>query len=419
MPESEPWLTVVGIGEDGLAGLGDCARQAVAAASLLVGGRRHLAMVPLEATPNATRMHWPTPFNALCDTLAAHAPAPVCVLATGDPMWFGVGAVLARRFGMDQMRIVPAPSSFSLACARLGWSLPDTRTLSVHGRAVALLAVELAPAAKLLVLSAGAKSPREIAAFLCERGYGASSLTIMEHLGGPKERVSTGTASKLPPEPFETLNIVAVECIPGQSAGTLVSTLPTPNAATPGLADSAYEHDGQLTKQTIRAVTVCALAPATARLLWDVGAGCGSVAIEWLRAAPGASAIAIERQERRVEMARRNATRLNASSLQLVHGECPTALVPLSDPDAVFIGGAGSPSGRREIFAYCWSRLRPGGALVVNAVTLEGERHLTEVHSDYGGELIRIATSQVETLGKHHVHRPALAVTQLKLYKAP
>ena len=400
------WLTIVGIGEDGLDGLGASARVAVDAAETLVGGARHLAMIPVDGRE---RLEWPRPFSTLAGELRARAGRRVCVLATGDPFCYGVGTPLARQFSPDEMRIHPAPSAFSLACARLGWSLPDVDTLTLHGRPPATFRAAIQPGARVLVLSHDATTPAAIAEMLRDAGYGESRVVVLEHLAGANERVRETTARAFAFADVRDLNTVAVEC----------AAAPAPNkpllARTPGLPDDAFEHDGQLTKRAIRAAALAALAPFPGHLLWDVGAGCGSVGIEWMRATRGARAIAVELSVRRIGLIERNAGRLGTPGLRIVEGEAPEALADLDGPpNAIFVGGGLSAP---TLLPACWDALSSGGRLVAHAVSLEGERVLFDAHAEFGGELTRIAVSHAEPLGRFRAFRPAYPVTELAARK--
>ena len=400
----EAWLSIVGIGEDGLDGLGAPARATVDAAQTLVGGARHLAMIPPDGRE---RLEWPRPFSALTGELRARAGRRVCVLATGDPFCYGVGTAIARHFPPGEMRVHPAPSAFSLACARLGWSLPDVETLSLHGRPPATFRAAIRPDARVLVLSHDAATPARIAEMLRDAGHGESRVVVLEHLGGASERVRATTARGFALDDVRDFNTIAVECTAAPDAPLL--------ARTPGLPDDAFEHDGQITKRAVRAAALAALAPCPGQLLWDVGAGCGSVGIEWLRAARGARAIAIERSAERLKLIERNAERLGTPGLRIVHGEAPAALADLeAPPDAVFAGGGLSSP---ELLRACWAALPAGGRLVAHAVTLEGERTLFDAHAAFGGELTRIAVSHAAALGRYHAFRPAYPVTELAVRK--
>ncbi len=399
-----PWLSIVGIGEDGLDGLSAAARALVERAEVLVGGERHLAMLPKDGRQ---RIVWPKPLRAAFDDIARCKPRPVCILATGDPLCFGVGRMLLERFPVAEVAVLPAPSAFSLACARLGWSLPDVETLTVHGRPVAALQPFVQPGARLLILSAGSESPGAVASLLCERGYGRSEITVLEHLGGPEERLRRAVADDWTQIDVAELNTIAVVCRaePGRPL------LPR----TPGLPDEAFRHDGQLTKREVRAATLAALAPVQGQRLWDLGAGCGSVAIEWLRAVPRGEAVAVEHRPDRLALIAENAQALGAPRLAVVAGEAPAALAELAPPDAVFIGGGATAPG---VFEACWAALRPGGRLVANVVTLEGEAALLRWRQEVGGALSRIAVSRAEPVGGFLGWRPLMPVTQFSAVKS-
>lgn len=398
------WLTIVGIGEDGLAGLGAAARAALDRAETLVGGARHLAMVPPD---ERERLEWPRPFTALARELRARRGRPVCVLATGDPFCYGVGTTIARHFALEELCVHPAPSAFSLACARLGWSLPEVETLSLHGRPPAVFRAAIRPGARVLVLSHDAATPARIAEMLVEAGYGGSRVTVLERMGGTGERVRESPARDFAHRDGHDFNTVAVECAADPGAPLLCRV--------PGLPDEAFEHDGQLTKRALRAAALAALAPCPGQLLWDVGAGCGSIGIEWMRAAPGARAIAIERHAGRRALIERNAERLGTPGLRIVAGEAPAAFASLdAPPDAVFAGGGvASPA----LVDACWSALPAGGRLVAHAVSVEGERALLDAQAAHGGELSRIAVSRAQALGGYRAFRPAHPVTVLAARK--
>ncbi|HEV3178363.1 MAG TPA: precorrin-6y C5,15-methyltransferase (decarboxylating) subunit CbiE [Stellaceae bacterium] len=397
------WLTVIGIGEDGLDGLTRPARTLVEHAEVLVGGERHLAMVP---RGRAERLTWRQPITETLPEIAAQAGRRVVVLASGDPLWYGVGALLLRRFGREAILVLPAPSAFSLAAARMGWPLADCTPLTLHGRPLERLALFLQPGARLLILSEDGATPASVAALLTELGWGESTLTVLERMGGPRERRLQGRASTWHEPRVAELNTLAIECIAGPGA-RVYSRLA-------GLPDDAYRHDGQITKRVVRAATLAALAPLTGETLWDIGAGCGSIAIEWLRGA-GTRAIAIERDPARLALIAENAAMLGVPELEIVAAEASAALAELPAPDAVFLGGG---TGTPGVFEQAWSRLRSGGRLVANAVTVAGEARLAIWHATYGGRLTRIAVSEAETLGRGHAWRPLLPVTQLCILKA-
>ncbi len=393
------WLSIVGIGEEGAEGLGPVARGLVGDAEIVFGGRRHLGL----AAPliRGTTQAWPSPFDGAVNEVLRHRGHQVCVLATGDPFQYGVGSVLARYVDAREMVVVPAPSAFSLTAARLGWSLPQAVLLSLHGRNLDLIRPHLQPGARIIALTSDGEGPAALARLLTQNGFGASRLTILEALGGPCERVQTTTAAGYAFGTVEALNTVAIEVEAAANARVL------PRA--PGLADELFESDGQITKREIRAVTLASLAPRRGELLWDIGAGSGSVAIEWMLTDPSMRAIAIEQREDRAACIRRNAAAFGVPGLEVAEGIAPTALTTLAPPEAIFIGGGASETGIFEVAARA---LRPGGRLVVNAVTLETEALLVARHAALGGELIRIAISRAEPLGEKTGWRPAMPITQ-------
>ncbi|MFK0086312.1 precorrin-6y C5,15-methyltransferase (decarboxylating) subunit CbiE [Pseudomonas sp. NPDC090755] len=397
-----PWLTVVGIGEDGFSGLGKNARRALLGASRVFGGQRQLDLLP--RCIGAERLLWPSPFS-LAPLLALRGE-PVCVLASGDPMFFGVGASLARQLDADEMTVLPMPSSCSLAAARLGWPLQEVTTLSVVARPLAALNAHLYSGIRLLVLSNDGSSPAAIAALLRERGLGPSRLQVFEHLGGADERCLRGTAEDWPHGQTADLNLVAIECQAALDAPRL-----SPLA---GLPDTAFRHDGQLTKRDVRAITLARLAPQPGELLWDVGAGSGSIGIEWMRAHPSCRALAIESDEGRQQLIEHNRDALGVPGLQLIRGRAPQALEGLERPDAIFIGGGVT---REGVLQHCWQQLRPGGRLVANAVTLQSELTLVNWREQHGGELTRIHIAQAQPLGEFDTWRQALPITLLEAIK--
>jgi precorrin-6Y C5,15-methyltransferase (decarboxylating) len=395
------WLTVVGIGEDGFAGLGRAARRALLDASIIIGGDRHLALLPDRI--RARREPWPRPFDVA--HVLAHRGEPVCVLASGDPMWFGVGATLAREVPADEWRMLPAPSSLSLAASRLGWALHEVAVVSLVGRSLATLNRLLYDGARVLVLSGNGETPAAIAASLRERGFGATRMTVLEHLGGERERRIQTSANDWRAAEVAALNVVALEC---RAQGGFSWPL------TFGLPDEAFVSDGQLTKRDVRAVTLSRLAPRPGELLWDVGAGCGSIGIEWMRAHPACRAIAIEANRERQRFIELNRDALGVPGLQLIAGHAPEALRDLPVPDAIFIGGGVTVAG---VLETCWTRLRPGGRLVANAVTLQGEAALMAWRNRCGGTLTRIALGVAEPLGGFDTWRQALPITILEAAK--
>ncbi len=392
-------VTVVGIGADGWAGLAEPGRAAVRAAEVLLGAPRQLDLVA--GHTGAEPRPWPSPMlPALPGLLAELAGRKLCVLASGDPMVHGVGATLARALGPDRLDVLPHPSSVSLACARLGWAVDGVEVVSAVGRPLARVRRVLAPGVRLLVLSEGAATPGALAALLVDAGYGASAMTVLAQLGGPAERCTSGTAAGWSHPPGDPLNVVAVAC--AADAGAPL------RGEVPGLPDAAYDHDGQLTKREVRAVTLAHLAPRPGELLWDVGAGNGSVGIEWLRAHRTCRAVAVESDGARADRITANAGALGVPHLQLVRGRAPGALAGLPAPDAVFVGGGVTAPG---VLDACWAALPPGGRLVANAVTLQAETVLAEGHARLGGELTRVAVARAAPVGRFTGWRPAMPVT--------
>lgn len=399
-----PWLTIVGIGEDGLAGLGDEAKAALAAADLVFGGARHLELAG--AAIRGERHAWLSPFERSVEAVSAARGRPVAVLASGDPFFFGVGVTLSRRIARAEMRVLPAPSSFSLAASCMGWALQDTVCVSLHGRPIDLIRPHLHPGSRILALTSDGDGPAALAVLLTESGFGASDLTVLEALGGTRERVSSHRAETFALQDADMLNVCAVEVTAGTGARVL--------AYTPGLDDALFEHDGQITKHEIRALTLSALAPRRGELLWDVGAGSGSIGIEWMLADPSLKAIAIEGHPERAARIRRNATAFGVPDLSVVEGTAPEALAGLAPPDAIFIGGGGSEAGVMEAAI---AGLKPGGRLVANAVTTEMEAVLLARHARLGGSLLRIDIARAAPVGQMTGWRPAMPVTQWRWMK--
>ncbi len=399
------WLAIVGIGEDGYAGLSAAARTLIAQADVVVGGARHLAMLPPETT--RTQLTWSSPIEASVSEIVRRRGQPVCALASGDPMCYGIGVTLCRALPVAEMTIVPAPSAYSLACARLGWPLAEVETISLCGRDPALLHAVLYPGARVLALSAGPQTPAIVAASLQARGFGGSRLMVLERLGGAQERLLQSTAAAWDSTAeLAALHTIAITCQadPGVTGWSRLA----------GLPDVAYQHDGQLTKREVRAMTLAALAPLPGQLLWDVGAGCGSIGIEWMRSDRRCQAIAIEHHPTRLRYIADNAATLGTPNLRIIAGAAPAAVQDLPPPDAVFIGGGLTTE---SLLGTCWQALRPGGRLVANAVTVEGEQTLYHWQSQHGGELSRIAIQRATPIG-HFLGWQAMApVTQWAVVK--
>lgn len=396
-------VVVIGIGADGWAGLTEPARDALRGAEVVLGGARQLALVAGHTA--AEPVAWPSPMlPALPGLFARHRGRRVCALASGDPMYFGLGATLARVLGADRLTVLPHPSAVSFACARLGWAVDDVEVISAVGRPLARVLRALAPGRSLLVLSSGADTPAEIAELLVAAGWGSSALTVLEQLGGPAERRVDGIADGWAHPPGDPLNVVAISCVAGAGARAY--------GETPGLPDDAFDHDGQLTKREVRAVTMALLAPRPGQLLWDVGAGNGSVSIEWMRAHRSCAAVALESDAERAGRIVANAAALGVPGVRVVQGRAPAALADLPTPDTIFIGG-----GITAAFDSCWAALPIGGRLVANTVTLQGEAVLAAAHVQHGGELTRISVARAAPVGGFTGWRPAMPVTMWSVVK--
>ncbi|OEJ67694.1 bifunctional cobalt-precorrin-7 (C(5))-methyltransferase/cobalt-precorrin-6B (C(15))-methyltransferase [Magnetovibrio blakemorei] len=380
-------ITVIGIGDDGLMGLTPTAKTLVDGAEVLVGGERHLAKAP---DVQAERFDWSLGFEATLDKMADLADKRIVVLASGDPLYFGVGATLIRRFGAENVFVLPAPGSVSLACARMGWSIPDVQVVTIHGRALENLSLHVTPGARLIVLSRDGDSPSEVAELLTSKGFGPTRITVLEQLGGADEARHDGVAESWPNETRAHLNIIALDCVGGPNA--------KPLSRLAGLPDDVFEHDGQITKREVRAVTLARLAPLPGEVLWDVGAGAGSIAIEWMRTDRSCTAIAIERDGDRAACIARNANSLGVPRLKIDCADAQDALVSLAGaPDAVFVGGGVGVPG---LLIKAWNRIQPGGRLVANAVTAEGAAELLKMKQVHGGELIQISIARNENKNK-------------------
>lgn len=401
---AERWLTIIGIGEDGPAGLGEEAKALISAATIVFGGTRHLEL----ASPiiNGTKLAWESPFQRSIEAVIARRGMPVVVLGSGDPFLYGIGATLSRSIGAGEMRTIPAPSSFSLAAARLGWPLQEAACLSLHGRPLELLLPHLHHDRRIIALTSDGETPLRLAKMLRDLGFGRTRLHLLEAIGGQHERQRSLIADDFDLSEVNPLNVCAIEVVAGEGARQL--------AFTPGLDDSLFEHDGQITKKEVRALTLSALAPRHGELLWDVGAGSGSIGIEWMLANPSLRAIAIEQSAERAARVARNALAFGVPGLSIVEGAAPVALGGLPEPDAIFVGGGGSEAGVMETVI---GALKPGGRLVANAVTLEMEALLLSLHRQHGGSLTRIDIARVAPIGEMNGWRPAMPVTQWRWTK--
>jgi precorrin-6B C5,15-methyltransferase / cobalt-precorrin-6B C5,C15-methyltransferase len=401
METTPKWLSIVGIGEEGIPGLSPVARSLLDNADVLVGGDRHLTMIPPD---HRERWVWASPIRGSVEAILQRRGEKICVLASGDPLCYGIGVTLLRYIPITEMTIIPAPSTFSLACARLGWSLTEVETLSLCSRPPSLLRAYLYAGAKLLILSEGTSTPQVVAEILTQAGFGSSPITVLERLGGSYEGVIKGIASTWGGIDCAELNAIAIECIadPGMCG---LSRLP-------GLPDEVYCHDGQLTKREVRAMTLSALAPHPGELLWDVGAGCGSISIEWMRSHPRCRAIAIEKS--RGHYIADNAITLGTPNLQIIEGTAPDALKDLPTPDAIFMGGGATAE---HLFEVCWNALKSGGRLVANGVTLEAEQKLFEWQQQVGGTLTRIEIQRADAIGSFLGWKAMMPVMQWVVVK--
>jgi precorrin-6Y C5,15-methyltransferase (decarboxylating) len=399
-----PWLTIIGIGEDGIAGLPPIHRDLIANAKLIVGGERHLALL---GETQAETQSWASPLSLTVAEILQRRGTPVVVLATGDPMHFGIGVTLAKKVAREEIAIHPHLSAFTLAASRLAWPLAEAECLTFHGRPIELLTAAVTPRQKLMILSHDATTPALVAARLVGLGYGPSRFIVLEHMGGGKERVRETAAAEWQAHDIADLNTIAIECRPGPKARILHRGF--------GLPDEAFRHDGQLTKREIRAAALSALGPLHGELLWDIGAGCGSIAIEWLRHDRSLQAIAIERRPERAAMIRENAASLGTPNLKLVEAAVPEALANLPAPDAVFIGGS---IGKQGVIETAWSALKPGGRLVAHAVTVESELALFAGYHAHGGEVTRLSVARMQPVGGYHGWKPLMPVTQWRVLKS-
>lgn len=439
------WLHIVGVGAGGVGELPAPTRLLVSYAETVIGPARFLAglepiiathphpelaspdlvqrrnleavaralldepeddLPPGDAGDGRTLLEWQPPLESMIAQVLALRGRPTVVLATGDPMWFGIGATLAERLDPEEFEVHPHPSSFQLAAARLRWPLQHAAAVSLHGRPAEAIHPHILPGNRILVLTSDAATAVHVAEMLVARGYGRSRVTVLENLGGPEERISGSLAEAFDAEDLGDFYVLAVDCVADPGTPLL------PPVA--GLPDEAFVSDGQLTKRDLRAAAIARLAPFPGALLWDVGAGCGSVAIEWMRAARDAAAIAFEREGERLQMIAVNAAALGTPGLRIETGEAPHSFSGMPAPDAIFLGGSVADD---ALFEACWEALKPGGRLVANAVTLEGEAALYARQARLGGELSRIDVAHLDIVGGRRVLRPRLPVTQWAVVK--
>lgn len=394
-----PWLTILGVGDDGLVSLNSSAKLLFDRAETIIAPARVLEIID---TGNKNTIPWTFGVSETIAFIKERRGEATTILATGDPMHFGIGATLRKFFDEDEMLVLPTPSGFSLAAAKLGWRLQDTAMISLHGRSVAGLVPHIQPGRQIISLTSNAKTIYAAARSLTERNFAMSKLTILEHIGGLSEKISTFSAEELLGEDkdFADFNMLAIECVADENA----SFFP----CVPGLEDDAFLHDGQLTKREVRALTLSLLAPYPHATLWDIGAGCGSIGIEWMRSGQGAKAFAIEQDASRCELIAKNATILGTPTLKIHHGSAQEQLSELPTPDAIFIGGGLTSNG---LFDALWDALPVGKRLVANAVTVQSEAYLTKLFEAHGGELTRLQVSRAIPVGKFHGWKSNMPVT--------
>jgi precorrin-6B C5,15-methyltransferase / cobalt-precorrin-6B C5,C15-methyltransferase len=397
------WLTVIGMGEDGYDGLSAKAQLVLQNTDVIVGSTRLLGFLP---KLKAEQIEWPQPFSAVVEQIKPLRGRNTVILATGDPMNYGVTRKLLEFIPFEEMTVLPHLSAFSHAASRMGWSLPECDTLTLHGRDVENIEAFIQPGARLIVLTADALTIPLVATMLTQRGFQKSKITVLENMVGERESISHHVADTLPPAKFSDLNTLAIECIAGRDA--LIWS------RVGGLPDDAFMHDGQLTKREVRSVTLSALAPAPDQVLWDIGAGCGSVGIEWMRSTRGCHAIAFEHNDDRLKMIGHNVCQLGTPRLKIVAGKAPGTLQGQTKPDAVFIGGGVGIPG---VFETAWEHLKPGGRMVANVVTIEGEMHLYDLQEKHGGDLVRMEISNLTQVGPYRALKPRMAVTQWRTIK--
>jgi precorrin-6Y C5,15-methyltransferase (decarboxylating) len=397
------WLTIIGMGEDGWDALSTAAQQSVERAEVIVGSQRMLSMLP---KTKAELREWPQPFSKLAGEMRGYEGRRTVLLATGDPMNFGVARKIFEFTPQQDVKVIPHLSAFTLAASRMAWSLPDCDCFTIHGRPAANLELFVQPDAKLLVLTEDETSIAESCRRLIARGFEKSEVTVLENMGGDRECVTTFTADAMPKKEWSPLNTLAIHCTASANAKIY--------SRVAGLPDDAFQHDGQLTKREVRAATLAALAPAPDQLLWDIGAGCGSVAIEWMRSTRGCETIAIEPNAERRAMIATNSDQLGTPRLKVISASAPEGLNGLPTPHAIFIGGGISDEG---VFETAWGALISGGRMVANVVTIEGEMHLFDLQEKYGGDLVKIDVSNLTKVGPYRAMKPRMSVLQWRVTK--
>jgi precorrin-6B C5,15-methyltransferase / cobalt-precorrin-6B C5,C15-methyltransferase len=399
----QKWLALIGIGEDGLDGLSPVARRLVTEAEFIVGGARHLKLAgPLKCEG----LIWPSPMTEAIAPILGRRGRRVVVLASGDPFFYGVGSMIAAHVPLEEIISIPAPSAFSLAASRLGWSLQDCILLSLHGRSFERILPHLQPHARILVLAWDETTGPRVATCLEAHGMGGSRITVLEALGGPRERARSTRADAFDLPGIDPLNVVGIE-VEAESESRIIPL-------SVGLPDDYFEHDGQITKREIRAATLAALAPRRGERLWDVGAGSGSIGIEWMLCDPANTAIAVEERQDRAARIARNAASLGVPGLTIVQGQAPRAFAELAAPHAIFIGGGATED---DVVDRAWSALPLGGRLVINAVTLETQTILHQRFKTEGGELVQMQVAHAAPVGTFFGWRPTMPVVQWRITK--
>ena len=389
-------IEVIGLSARGWSDLPERLRTLIQQAEVLLGSPRQLSLIPQFS--DQQRLPWPSPLRkGLPRLLSEVARSRTVALASGDPLLAGIGSTLIEMLGAAEVRIRPAVSSVALARARMGWSEESTRLVRLRGDDLDVVRRDVFPGRRLIILSRDADSPAAVAQLLSDAGYGDSVITVLGDLDTDAEsRIDMVARDWIGSVP--ALNVTCVRCAGSHAAASLA----------PGLPDQVFDHDGQLTKRDLRASAMAHLMPRPGELLWDVGAGAGSIAIEWLRSDPGCRAIAVERDLDRVKRIRSNAEALGVPGLEVLHGQAPEVLASMSKPDAVFLGGGASG----ETLEHSWLALQPGGRMVVHAVTQETEMIVVDSWKRYGGELSRLSVEHLEPIGRYHGWRPARAVVQ-------
>ncbi len=419
---SQNWLTIIGIGQEGYDLLNHNAKTALKTAKLILGSKRQLSLIPKDKTKAAKRELWPSPMQPRLERLKKQRPKNTVIIATGDPLCWGIGEHFSNTLDAHEMHIIPAPSIITLIAAKMHWPSATTQSLSLCSQPIEAIARYLEPGKNLILLSATSEHPNKIANFLKTHAYGPSKLTILENLGDQNESITKTTAKALTSKPrkFAALNSLAIGLEKEPTSTTLTHN--------PGLPDEAFEHDGQLTKQHMRAITLAHLRPSTGELLWDIGTGNGSIAIEWLRSTPNTNAIAFEKNNKRAQTCKHNADNLGVPHLQIIKGEAPAsfqtkqlkqvAIEQPTNPDAIFIGGGITVP---TLLDKALKALKPGGRLVANTVSIEGEAILIKAYQTHGGALSRHSHQQADPIGNHasnfHGWRPQMAIIQWVYHK--